>query len=407
MYKFTFKQILRNRILWTVLLIVVIGAQTALFEVFTSLTDSLTLQQQAYVKYNAGFIIMYGGHPITVGQSTPPVNPFEAAEHSYPLNEAIVSEVTRVDGVEAVFRVLVMKVRQDIDGGPVETGLVGVETRAAQAAILPYANIWKGRFIEPGEIGCAVVSNDLEKELGVTVGEVMPLSVLGAELEYEVVGVYGRLLSEQLDPGATVVVDLEGLLDALDLGGQRYSALLVKVSEPEMGRELGRALRSDYSDGGIEVVFQGTLTDYSVDLISSTTAIYGTTNALILVTAAAVIALIRLIDLVKGRGELGLLMSVGWRERDVTAYLLLKSLMLGVMGSALGLALAAAFGPSISDALIPRELAFMADIRVQTLNPVHMAYIPALAVALSALGFAVGYLYYRRLTPLKMLEESS
>ena len=48
----------------------------------------------------------------------------------------------------------------------------------------------------------------------------------------------------------------------------------------------------------------------------------------------------------------------------------------------------------------------MADIRVQTLNPVHMAYIPALAVALSALGFAVGYLYYRRLTPLKMLEET-
>jgi ABC-type antimicrobial peptide transport system permease subunit len=80
--------------------------------------------------------------------------------------------------------------------------------------------------------------------------------------------------------------------------------------------------------------------------------------------------------------------------------------MLGVMGSVLGLTLAAVFGPYISDALIPRELAFMADIRVQTLNPVHMAYIPVLAVALSALGFIGGYLYYRRLTPLKMLEET-
>jgi ABC-type lipoprotein release transport system permease subunit len=406
MYKFTFKQTLRNRTIWTALLIAVIGAQTALFEVFISLTDGLTLQQQAYVKYNAGFIIMYGGHPITVGQSTPPVNPFDAAEHSYPLNEAIVSEVTRVDGVEAVFRVLVMKVRHELDGESVDLGLVGVETRAAQAAILPYANIWKGRFIDPEEVGCAVVSNDLEKELGLAVGDSMSLSVLGSGLDYEIVGVYGRLLGEQLDPGVTVVVDLAGLLDALDLGGQRYSALLVKVSEPEMGRELGKAFRSVYSDEGIEVVFQGTLADYSVNLISTTAAIYGTTNALILMTAAAVIVLIRLIDLVKSRGELGLLTSVGWRERDVTAYLLLKSLMLGVMGSVLGLTLAAVFGPYISDALIPRELAFMADIRVQTLNPVHMAYIPVLAVALSALGFIGGYLYYRRLTPLKMLEET-
>ena len=109
---------------------------------FISLTDGLTLQQQAYVKYNAGFIIMYGGNPITVGQSTPPVNPFEAAEHSYPLNEAIVSEVTLVDGVEEVFRVLVMKFRHELDGESVDLGLVGVETQAAQAAILPYANIW-------------------------------------------------------------------------------------------------------------------------------------------------------------------------------------------------------------------------------------------------------------------------
>ena len=406
MYKFTFKQTLRNRTIWTALLIAVIGAQTALFEVFTSLTDGLTLQQQAYVKYNAGFIIMYGGNPITVGQSDASSNPFEAAEHSYPLNEAIVSEVTLVDGVEAVFRVLVVKVRHELDGEPVVTGLVGVETRATQAAILPYANIWKGRFIDPEEAGCAVVSNDLEKELGLTVGDRVSLSVLGAALDYEIVGVYGRLLGEQLDPGVTVVVDLAGLLDALDLGGQRYSALLVKVSEPEMGRELGKAFRSVFSDEGIEVVFQGTLADYSVNLISTTTAIYGTTNALILMTAAAVIVLIRLIDLVKSRGELGLLTSVGWRERDITAYLLLKSLMLGVMGSILGFTLAAVFGPYISNALIPRELTFMADIRVQTLNPVHMAYIPVLAVALSALGFIGGYLYYRRLTPLQMLEET-
>jgi len=359
------------------------------------------------VKYNAGFIIMYGGHPITVGQLTPSVNPFEAAEHSYPLNEAIVSEVTQVDGVEAVFRVLVMKFRHELDGESVDLGLVGVETRAAQATILPYANIWKGRFIDPEEVGCAVVSNDLEKELGLTVGDRMSLSVLGSGLDYEIVGVYGRLLGEQLDPGATVVVDLTGLLDALDISGeQRYSALLVKVSEPEMGRELGKALRSNYSNEGIEVVFQGTLADYSVNLISTTTAIYRTTNALILLTAAAVIVLIRLIDLVKSRGELGLLTSVGWRERDITTYLLMKSLMLGLMGSVLGLTLAAGFGPYISNALIRRERTFMAEIRVQTLNPVHMAYIPVLAVILSALGFIGGYLYYRRLTPLKMLEET-
>lgn len=408
MYKFTFKQTLRNRILWTVLLVAVIGAQTALFEVFASLTDGLAEQQRAYIKYNTGFIIMYGGRPATVSPSDASGKPFEESEWSYPLDEATVAEVAGVDGVEAVYRVIAVKVGHELDGEPFKLGLVGVETQAAQAALLPYANIWKGRFMDPGEIGCAVVCNDLEKELGFTVGDRMQLSVLGASLDYEVVGVYGRLLGEPLDPGMTVVVDLDGLLDALEVEGEcRYSGLLVKVSEPELGRELGKTLRSSYSGEGIEVVFQGTLADYSVGLISSTTAIYGTTNTLVLVAAAAVIVLVRLVDLVRGRGELGLLTAVGWRERDVTFYLFLKSLLTGVMGSALGLALAAVFGPGVSNALVPRELAFMADIRIQTLNPAHLAYIPALAVGLSALGFAVGYLYYRRLTPLKMLEEKS
>jgi len=405
---YTLKQTFRDRWIWTLLLLIIIGTATSSFEILLSLTDSLTRQQQSYTKYNIGFIIMYGGKPAIIDDTDPFKKSTNAVVQNYPFNNTIASKISNKDGIEAVYRVTVVKVPHQLSEEKVYLGLVGVETEAAGAAVLPYANMWKGRFLSPNNDDCAVISNKLEEESGFTLNDHISLKIHNETETFSIIGVFGGLLPEELDPGKTIVIDLDRFWEIMNASSRehRYSALLVKVADPELGQNVTRQLREEYGRKEIYVVYQYTLARYTLELMSTTVSLYRITNILMLVASSAIIMLIRLVDLMKRKNELGLLTAIGWRERDVTMYLLLQSLLLGLIGSALGLMMAVGIGPLISKSLIPTELAFRAEIKLEVPSPAYLPYGVLVAITLSALAFTWGYLYYRRLTPLKMLEET-
>lgn len=104
--------------------------------------------------------------------------------------------------------------------------------------------------------------------------------------------------------------------------------------------------------------------------------------------------------------ELGLLTSMGWRKRGIFALLLTRSLVIGLLGTAVGILLLYGIRDYLTNTLAPEKIALVFNIFPIIPSPAYLPQAPLLSISLSALAFTVGYVYYLRLPPLKMLEET-
>ena len=287
-------------------------------------------------------------------------------------------------------------------------GLVGVEISAAESALLPYASMWEGRFLEEGDVGCALINVDFEVDCGLSVGDELELDLGGEGVSLEVVGIYDALLSEEINPEKSVVVDFDEFWEILSVpqGYRRYSGVLVEVADPGMGEAVADELRRRYMEEGATVLYQYTLAKYTVALLANTVNTYRFTRLLLLTVASASIVLIRVIDLVRQREEIGLMTSVGWRDRHILGFLFWKSLIIGVLGFGVSLVLMYFGGGFFRRMIVPQKVSRMVSISFSDLGAGFLLQAFILTIALSVLAFLAGYAYYRRLTPLKMLEET-
>jgi ABC-type lipoprotein release transport system permease subunit len=385
------------------MLVLMIATAIATYTALSSVADNMRNRQEAYTKYNAGFVIMYGGTPAGLTSdlfNSPSLN-------SYPFDDEIISQIESREGVEAVYKVTIVQLPYQMpDGGHIPIGLIGVETRATEAAILPYANMWEGKFLTPTDNASAIINIGLNNAISPASDKIV-LHVLDRNYTLSAIGVYDSLLPEEMDPSESAVVDLDTFWQMIEVPPrlQRYSSLLVQVRDPSWGGKIAEELRNDYGKGDIYIIYQYELAKASVELMRSTSIFYGFIDATMLVAVGAVIMLIRILDLIKRKGEIGLLTAVGWRERDLVAYLFSQSLIIGVIGAALGTVISFVSGPQISRALIPVELNIMTNIRPEEPTITYLPYALLLTVSFSVTAFVGAYLYYRRLTPLKMLED--
>ena len=430
MFSFALRQVFRTRRAWTLLLILMIGVTIASFEVLSPVADSMSNQLESYTEFATGFVTMWGGATVGVGY----FNPFHYSPEdilgdfsfnitkALPFSEEDIANITSMEGVEAVYRAAIMsaayiptKEQQEKMFPDIEipenftvawdTGLVGVEAEAALAGLLPYANVEKGRFVRPGESDAVVVSTHLEKDYGFTVGDEIPLMIWNESRRFRIVGVYSGLLPTAMDPGFTAVMDLDELFRLLDVGPSdgRYNALFIKVGDPSLAQSIVYALREEYPMA--QAHFQFAFAETALELLSSTVNTYDLIRNLLLIVSAATIILIRLIDLLRHRRELGLYMGIGWRERDILSYMLWQSAIIGLIGATVGILLTVATGGYLSHALVPERLKYTFPISTQVPDPAFLPFAPLIALVLSTLTFTAGYLYIRRLTPLKALEE--
>jgi ABC-type lipoprotein release transport system permease subunit len=385
------------------MLVLMIAASMATYTALSSVADNMRNRQEAYTKYNAGFVIMYGGTPAGLTSdlfNSPPLN-------SYPFDDEIISQIESREGVEDVYGLTIVQLPYQMpDGGHIPIGLIGVETRAAEAAILPYANMWEGKFLTPTDNASVIINIGLNNAISPASDEIV-LHVLDRNYTLSMIGVYDSLLPEEMDPPESAVVDLDTFWQMMGVPPrlQRYSSLLIQVRDPSWGGEIAKELRDDYGKGGTYIIYQYELAKASVELMRSTSIFYGFIDATMLVAVGAIIVLIRILDLIKRKGEIGLLTAVGWRERDLVAYLFSQSLIIGVIGAALGTVISFVSGPQLSRALIPVELNIMTNVRPEEPTITYLLYALLLTLSFSVTAFVGAYLYYRRLTPLKMLED--
>ena len=400
---------LRIRWVWTLLSVLVLSVTTASQGVLSSMMEDMTVQQEALTMYNIGFVTMSGGSPVSSSSLEMFHSGAPELSDRYPFDEGVVGEVLEMEGVVDVFRIAVIWVPTTLPDDSVEyAGLVGVEISAAESALLPYASMWEGRFLEEGDVSCALINVDFEVDCGLSVGDELELNLGGEGVSLEVVGIYDALLSEEINPEKSVVVDFDEFWEILSVpqGYRRYSGVLVEVADPGMGEVVADELRRRYMEEGATVLYQYTLAKYTVALLANTVNTYRFTGLLLLTVASASIVLIRVIDLVRQREEIGLMTSVGWRDSHILGFLFWKSLIIGVLGFGVSLVLMYFGGGFFRRMIVPQKVSRMVSISFSDLGAGFLLQAFILTIALSVLAFLAGYAYYRRLTPLKMLEET-
>jgi len=431
--KFLLKITYKTKIAWTLLLMLLLATITASYQALAPVTDSLGERLRAYNEFSSGFIIMVG-----IKRGNLQVNEFDIErcfkEHLewlgppekreemlaywkkqfeeelpeiYPFTEDDYKVVQEMPNVEAVYHLLNMKARYPI---PNKTNtyyafeLLGIEPETADVAMLPFGDIENGRFIYPDE-DALVVNFRINQNLGLDVGDDLPLQISLDIRLFPVVGVFSNLLPIYLDFGYTVIANIDTIWRVLHvpLERRRFNGMLVKVVDPSKGLDVVDALRDKYP--GTSVFWQQVRARTSVRVMESLARAYGVMRLQFLVAAGAIIVSVSLIDLQRSRRELGLLASIGWRERDVFILLLIRSVFMGLMGAVVGIALSYVIGGYICGVLVPEKVAMTFNIFPRIPEPAYLPQAPLLSVGLSALAFTVGYIYYRRQTPLTMLQK--
>lgn len=395
--KFTLQQIF-GRWTWALLIVLVIALSSTSFIILGSMSDELSQTQATITRYNVGFALMYGGSPMYLIKDI-----FTLAPNSYPFSEESVVKVLSIEGVQSVYRVTTVTIPYQVEGGDtLSLGLIGVETGAVRDALLPYANMVSGRFLDAEDLNGAVINFGLTGKIRPGT-ENLTLSTLGRNTTLRVLGVYDSFLPREMDPQESVLVDQSTFWSMVNASKHRYSALLVSVKNPADGAGVTSKLMNEFP--GASVIYQYKLAEHTVGLLSSTSILYGVISALVVIVAAATVVLLRVLDLVKRRRELGLLMVIGWREESIVGYLFNQSLILGLSGAAVGMGISYTLGLYLIGILTPYELT-ASEARVSlVLNPSYFLYASLLAIFFSVFAFVITYLFYRRLTPLKMLED--
>jgi ABC-type lipoprotein release transport system permease subunit len=432
MMNISLKITLHSRLRWTLLLVFILGVTAASYQVLAPVTDSLGDRVRAYSDFSSGYIIMVGDTSPNLERNDfffevfmkehPELYPPETWDEriknhrirfqkAWPFTGDDLNVVSQQENIKTVYPLIC------IDGGyphPSEHNeyymfsITAVDVEAADVAYLPFGDIEKGRYLHPDEDAIIIDYHIHEKRGGLVgdcfdVGDTLPLVVDMEVRGFEIVGVYGTPLPSYLGFGWTAVMNMDTIWRIWGVPPEmrRYNGMLIKLQETSRGMDVVSALMNVYPDA--RVLWQEHKAMTSFKVVESLSTAYGVLRYLVLATSSAMIVTVSLLDLQRRRGELGLLTSIGWRERDVLVLLLTRSLIIGILGAFAGVLLSYTIGGTVAAALVPENVIRLFNLHPIIPDPAYLPYTPALSIALSIVSFTVGYAYYRRATPLSLM----
>jgi ABC-type lipoprotein release transport system permease subunit len=410
----------------------ILGVTTASYQVLAPVTDSLEDRVRAYSDFSSGYIIMVGDtspnletndffresfmkeHP----ELYPPERLDEYIEHhrfwflkAWPFIVDDFNVVSQQENIKTVYPLLHLDADYPCpneEKAYCVFRIMAIKVEAADVAYLPFGDIEKGRYLHPDEDAIVINFRIHEKRGGLEgdcfdVGDSLPLVVDREVRGFEIVGVYGTPLPSYLGFGWTAVVNIDTVWKILDVPPEmrRYNGMLIKLEETSRGMNVVNALMKAYPDARVLWQEHKALTNFKA--VESLSRSYGVLRNLVLATSGAMIVTVSLLDLQRRRGMLGLLTSIGWRERDVLVLLLTRSLIIGILGAFTGVLLSYTIGGTVADALVPENVIRLFNLHPVIPDPAYLPYTPVLSIALSIVSFAAGYAYYWRATPLSLM----
>ena len=286
------------------------------------------------------------------------------------------------------------------DGTAVSSFIVrGVEPESAGQVLS--VSLADGRFLQPGDTGVLLISNKLAQDTGLGVGDTLYLPAASGLMEFTVVGVtLGRppLGSEELFMSladAQAIYNLPGQINTIEAqfapGSDAATVRQAVLDQLGSGYQLGGA------EAGSEFATALEAAGFVFNMFGVVAVALG--GFIIFITFRTIV--------VERRRDIGMLRAIGAGRRTILALVLTESVLLGVIGTVLGMVMGVLLASGILVGLRPiMETLLHASVG----NPSFAPYVFVLAVVMGlGVTFLAGLfpaLAAMRVSPLEALRPS-
>lgn len=317
-----------------------------------------------------------------------------------PIERSVLDVVARTPGVAAASGEVQQPaplIKDDTHpDAPGMVNVVGIEPAAA-AAVRDFP-VGEGRALESGDGDVVVLASDLAGRLGLRVGDELELPSAAGTTRLTVVG----LLTTASAPGQEQVFVPLGTAQSIFGLGTRISvveaSLASEADRATVEDAVRRALGDRYTVGGLS---SNASLLASVKVSESAFTLFG---VFALATAGFIIANSFRTVIAERRRDIGMLRAVGMRRRQVMRMFLFESVLQGVIGTAIGLALGWLMANGVFALMKPlmsRQLHM--EIGGATFRPATWAMAVGLGVGVTVLAAMLPARTAARITPLEAM----
>jgi|GEM_PF-1103217 len=308
-----------------------------------------------------------------------------------------------------------------------QIGVLGVEVDKAGDIVADFKNILEGRFIRPGS-NEIILSKATIDYTGVKIGDYITIPIGDPPRNYTF-HVTGVLLTPRPPVELGAVVDLNYMLKILnEVYGDvvnkyiakrsfpLYHILYIKVDSIKSLYDVGNEIMKLYPEAGVEynIVSASILTS----TLNSFRNIYNIVSTALFIPFASTLFIARALETIRSRREIGLLKAVGWRNRHIITYIIIQTIIIGLLGGLVSTLAIIFLAPYIRGlfAINPTGLGLsgeakaeayavlsiilhnIPDIRFTLLAPIY-------GIAIFILASIFTTIYYLRLEPSTALKE--
>ena len=204
-------------------------------------------------------------------------------------------------------------------------------------------NIIEGRFLTKDDTSGAVVANGLRKGIGANVGD--PIIIVANTkdgyqnaVELEIVGI----IEEKAAQANTRLVYLPiGKAQELLYMDNEVTEIVIKASEKSELDALSERLNQLIQIKGLESNTWKDVATFFVDIMKKQNAVVFALCLIFYIIVIASITNTMMLTLFERKKEIGTLMAIGIKAKDVMLLIIMESTIIGVIGSLLGVLLSA------------------------------------------------------------------
>lgn len=277
-----------------------------------------------------------------------------------------------------------------LNNGRRDLGIIGESIEpAAEASMGTYMHFVEGRVLTDKDVDGIVVGQGVAKSLGLAVGDRVTLVITLAAgavntLDFEIIGIF-QSFSKEFDARA-VRIHQHAAKSLMDTNGAHLIVLM--LNDTASTDSAVDVLKSRLSSTGLEIVSWGTLSDFYEKTIDLYERQFGILRLIILVMVLLSVVNSVNMTLFERTREFGTMLAVGDRSTTVFQLIMTESLILGVIGALIGMALGCLSAVGISAVGIPMppppnaNLGYIALIRL----------VPTTVATAGAIGFCAAVL---------------
>ena len=225
------------------------------------------------------------------------------------------------------------------------TRVAGVEIRGVDPEVERDMNrltrtVKEGRYLEPGDAGATVIGRGVADRLDVGLGDELFVTVVeaGGQIEYVMLGIVGIVDtgSKSLD-SSFCHVTLSQLSEMTGLSGPTSIAVLVE--DIDAIDERAEALRGKIDESNAVLTWRRLVPAMGADAAADD-AFSNTLVATIIMVVMLGVTSARLTAVLERKHEFAVLLALGMRPFQLARLIALEALVVGLLGSAVGLGMA-------------------------------------------------------------------